>query len=246
LFSNRDIKSEIRKRIWDLLEKNNIAKFPRPAYGRIPNFLGAEKAALRLSRLGVFTGAKVVEVSPDSPQKHVRYLALTHGKVVVMPTPRLKKGFIILNPRKIPQQFYGIASTIRGAFTWGVKVSPKNLPEVDLIVTGSVAVNIKGCRLGKGGGYSDLEFAILKELGKVNDETTIATTVHDLQVIEQDIPLDPWDVGVDLIVTPSRLIRTSGSFKPKGILWNYVNTSLINEVPILKELFNMRRGDRHS
>lgn len=239
--SSREVKAKIRKMVWDLLEEKNVAIFPRPVHGRIPNFIGAEGAALRLSALEVFSQARNVEVSPDSPQKHVRYLALKSGKVVIMPTPRLREGFLVLDPSRIPVQHLKSASTIRGAFMWGIKVNPARIPKIDLIVTGSVAVNDRGCRLGKGGGYSDLEFAILKELNKVSDDTVIATTVHDLQVVNLDIPRDPWDVSVDLIVTPSKVIKCRGRFRPKGILWEYVSNNLLNEVPILKELLNMRR-----
>lgn len=42
---------------------------------------------------------------------------------------------------------------------------------VDLIVCGTVAVNRRGVRVGKGGGYSDLEFALLVEAGLMIDET---------------------------------------------------------------------------
>ena len=239
--SSREVKAKIRKMVWDLLEEKNVAIFPRPVHGRIPNFIGAEGAALRLSALEVFSQARNVEVSPDSPQKHVRYLALKSGKVVIMPTPRLREGFLVLDPSRIPVQHLKSASTIRGAFMWGIKVNPARIPKIDLIVTGSVAVNDRGCRLGKGGGYSDLEFAILKELNKVSDDTVIATTVHDLQVVNLDIPRDPWDVSVDLIVTPSKVIKCRGRFRPRGILWEYVSNNLLNEVPILKELLNMRR-----
>src|SRR6266446_9648312 len=40
-----------------------------------------------------------------------------------------------------------------------------NMPCLDAIVCGSVAVTRDGRRCGKGEGYSDLEFAILRELG---------------------------------------------------------------------------------
>lgn len=35
----------IRKRIWDLMEVQNIAQNPRPVHHRIPNFVGASVAA---------------------------------------------------------------------------------------------------------------------------------------------------------------------------------------------------------
>src|SRR3712207_8895655 len=42
-------------------------------------------------------------------------------------------------------------------------------------------LNRDGVRVGKGGGYSDLELGLLIEAGLVDDSTTIATTVHPLQ-----------------------------------------------------------------
>lgn len=76
----RKRKQEIREYIWKLMEEKNIARFPRPVFGRIPNFIGADKAAERLLELDVFKEAEVIFVNPDSPQKHVRYRAIVFGK----------------------------------------------------------------------------------------------------------------------------------------------------------------------
>jgi 5-formyltetrahydrofolate cyclo-ligase len=43
-----DLKRELRERVWRLLEERGVARFPRPVYGRIPNFVGAETAARRI------------------------------------------------------------------------------------------------------------------------------------------------------------------------------------------------------
>ncbi len=59
---------------------------------------------------------------------------------------------------------------------------------VDLVVCGSVAVDRRGARLAKGAGYSDIELALLQEAGLIRPQTTIATTVHALQVIDEDLP----------------------------------------------------------
>jgi 5-formyltetrahydrofolate cyclo-ligase len=65
-------KWEIRKRIWDLMEEQNIADFPRPVHHRIPNFKGAAEAAAQLSALPEFQAAACVKCNPDTPQKQVR------------------------------------------------------------------------------------------------------------------------------------------------------------------------------
>ncbi len=120
-------KHEIRMRIWRLMEESNIATFPRPVYNRIPNFKGAEKVANKLRNTSIYREASVIKVNPDSPQRYVRYYALTDGKLLIMPTPRLKGGFLVLDPDKIPWKLYSKASTIRGAFQLGVKLTLNEL-----------------------------------------------------------------------------------------------------------------------
>jgi 5-formyltetrahydrofolate cyclo-ligase len=59
------------------------------------------------------------------------------------------------------------------------------------VVCGSVAVNHDGARVGKGGGFSDLEFALLVEAVLVGEQTVLATTVHPLQVLPEPLPETP-------------------------------------------------------
>lgn len=198
-------KDEIRMRIWRLMEEREIACFPRPVFQRIPNFIGAEKAALNLRKLPEYKTAKVVFCNPDSPQRHVREIALKDKKILIMATPRLRSGFLLLDPRVIPRDRIFEASSIRGAFKHGRLIAPSEV-RVDLFVAGSVAVSQDGERLGKGTGYSDKEYALLKNAGSLTSETPVVTTVHDVQIVEK-ISRDEWDVAVDVIVTPTKIIR---------------------------------------
>jgi len=198
-------KEDIRTRVWRLMEEREIARFPRPVFRRIPNFVGAEKAAQNLKKLPEYKAAKAVFCNPDSPQRHVREMTLRDGKILVMATPRLRKGFLLLNPNMIPQDNISDASSIRGAFKHGRFIKPSEV-KVDLFVAGSVAVSQDGGRLGKGTGYSDQEYAILKKAGSLAPENLVVTTVHDVQIVEK-ISREEWDVHVDVIVTPTRVIR---------------------------------------
>src|SRR6266705_1282594 len=56
-------KEQIWQQIWDRLEKENLARFPRPIYGRIPNFEGAEKAASRLAERPEFANLRPERVN---------------------------------------------------------------------------------------------------------------------------------------------------------------------------------------
>jgi len=187
------------------MEKKGITRFPKPVFHRIPNFVGAEKAAQKLRELPEYKVAKTVFCTPDSPQRPVRQMALMDGKILVMATPRLKEGFLILDPALFPRSYVSEASTIHGAFKHGHFVKPSEV-KVDLFVAGSVAVSQDGGRLGKGRGYSDQEYNILKDSGGLTPQTPVITTVHDIQIVEK-IPTDEWDVPVSMIVTPTKVIR---------------------------------------
>jgi len=187
------------------MEEKGIASFPRPVFQRIPNFVGAERAAQNLRELPEYKAAKVVFCNPDSPQRPVREMTLMDGKNLVMATPRLKEGFLLLDLSVIPQNRIFEASTIRGAFKHGRFVKSSEV-KVNLFVAGSVAVSLDGGRLGKGTGYSDQEYAIFKDSGSLASGIIVVTTVHDVQIVE-GIPREEWDVPVDVIVTPTRVIR---------------------------------------
>ena len=229
-------KKEIRQIIWDLLEEKNVTTFPRPVHGRIPNFIGANVAAEKLDELIVWRKARVIKSNPDSPQKWVREYALRHGKTVYMAVPRLReeKCFLEINPRKISS--INQASTIRGAFKYGEKVYPDEMERVDAIIIGSVTVNKQGAKIGKGGGFSDLEYAIGKEFGSINENTPTITTVHPLQIVEYMLPMEKHDVPLDYIITRNNVIKTNTTYvKPKGIDWNIIGDK-INEIPLLQKL----------
>jgi 5-formyltetrahydrofolate cyclo-ligase len=74
------------------------------------------------------------------------------------------------------------------------------------VICGSVAVNRQGARVGKGGGFSDLEFARLVEAGLIGKHTVLATTVHPLQVLDEALPETAHDFRLDLIVAGEEVI----------------------------------------
>jgi 5-formyltetrahydrofolate cyclo-ligase len=233
-----DLKGEIREKIWRTLEKERVALFPG-ARGRIPNFKGANEAARLLSNLPEWQKALYLKANPDSPQRPVRHLALSSGKTLYMAVPRLreKKCFIKLDPTKIPSKKFLEASSIKGAFRFGLPVHPKEIRQIDLIVAGSVAVNRKGSRIGKGGGYSDLEYAIGREFGFVKEDVVIVTTIHPLQMVEEELPETDHDFRIDYIVTPSEVIATHRKGgRPKGMIRDHLNEEKLSEIPILNEI----------
>ena len=231
-------KQALRERIWKQPDRPGIARFPRPLHDRIPNFVGAERAAELAAALPEWQRARRLKCNPDAPQRPVRLRALREGKIVFMAVPRLREPrcFLRLDPAKLGKKIVA-ASSIAGAFTHGEPVAPSALGTIDLVVVGSVAVHASGARVGKGGGYSDLEFALARVLGAVDEHTPVITTVHDLQVVRAAIPMTAHDVPVDVVVTPRRVIRTRRRrAKPSGIAWHELTAEQISAMPVLQRL----------
>ncbi|MCL7416514.1 MAG: 5-formyltetrahydrofolate cyclo-ligase [Halalkalicoccus sp.] len=227
-------KQALRKRIWDTLEQEGIARFPFPPHGRIPNFAGASEAAERLADQSEWAEAETLKANPDAPQLPVRRRALREGKSLYMAQPRLKseKPFLKLDPAEVSD--IDEATTVSGVANHGIPTSPDGMPEIDLVVSGSVAVTQAGARIGKGEGYSDLEFALLRELDLVGDDTPTATTVHETQVVEEAPDPAAHDVPMDLLITPKRVVRTEDGEKPSGIDRSLLSEERIAEIPVLK------------
>jgi 5-formyltetrahydrofolate cyclo-ligase len=228
-------KNEIREQIWSRLQAEKVARFPG-AEGRIPNFIGAEACARLISEASYWKAAGVLKANPDSPQRAIRQKALEEGKIIYMALPRLHsdKPFIELDPKKLKCSPY-VASSIKGAAKYGRPVSLEEVRKIDLIVCGSVAVNREGARVGKGGGYSDLEFALLTEEKKIGRHTPIVTSVHPLQIVAEDIPMTEHDIPLSAIVTPNEIIDIESTLpRPKGIYWNMLPPEKIASIPVLR------------
>jgi 5-formyltetrahydrofolate cyclo-ligase len=152
----------------------------RRAYpATFPISSGADDAAGRLAELDVWHSANVVKANPDRAQLPLRVRALRAGKLIFVAVPRLAtpKPFYRLDPAVLPEPFEQTA-TGNGAANAAPTVGVDEMPPVDLVVCGSVAVNRRGVRVGKGAGYSDIEVALLVEVGLITSATTIVTTVH--------------------------------------------------------------------
>ncbi|KAI4321367.1 hypothetical protein MLD38_034757 [Melastoma candidum] len=231
----------IRKRIWDLMEARNYAQNPRPVHHRIPNFVGAASAAHKLGQLEQYRDAKCVKVNPDSPQKQVRFLTLSDGKKLLTPQPRLRTGFFsILELAMLEPGNVNEACTSVGVAKYGRPIGLDEKIKVDLIVIGSVAVDPRtGARLGKGEGFAELEYGMLRYMGAVDDSTPVVTSVHDCQLVD-DIPVEKLlvhDVPVDIICSPSQVIFTNTAIpKPQGIYWDKLSPEKLGQIRILREL----------
>jgi len=235
-------KQAIREAVWDRLEAEGIARFPFPPHDRIPNFAGAAGAAQRLTDTAVWERAETVKANPDAPQLPVRRAALRAGKTVYMAVPRLRdeRCFYELDPAELSD--IEAAPAVSNVADHARQVGPEAVSGVDFVVSGSVAVTEGGARIGKGEGYSDLEYAVLQELGLVDESTPVVTTVHERQVVDGpegavdagEVPVDDHDVPMDYVVTPDRVIRTETPHdRPTGVDWDALDAKRVAEMPVL-------------
>jgi 5-formyltetrahydrofolate cyclo-ligase len=232
-------KAALREEVWAALTAAGVARFPG-ADGRIPNFTGAEAAAERLRGTDAWRAAETVKANPDSPQWPVRQRALEDGKVLYMAVPRLAdaRPFFLLDPARLAGSPRA-ASSIKGASKSVRPVDLDELQPVDLVVAGCVAVGEDGARLGKGGGFSDLEFAVASEAGLIGPDTVVVTTVHELQVRPAGvIPVGGHDVYVDVVVTPEQVIacRPPAERRAATVRWEELTDEKVGAIPLLQRL----------
>lgn len=230
-------KDEVRAGVWAAMEQANAAH-TRKLRHRIPHFRGCEAAAAQVGELPEWQAARVIKANPDKPQRPLRQLALEQGKTLYMAVPRLKQEqcFVELDPAVIsatPAE----ASTIAGAFRHGRPVYVAEMRPVDLVISGSVAVNRRGTRIGKGGGFADLEYGLAIAAGIISPDTPVVSTVHPMQLLDEELPHTRHDVFLDYVATPDEMIQCPGGMpRPTGIYWDDLSPAKIRQIPLLKKL----------
>lgn len=234
-------KIDIRESVWTALEQAGVVR-GKSVHDKIPDFHGSEAAAQRVFELEVWQRARVLKSNPDKAQRPLRQRALEEGKLLYMAVPRLKdeRCFVELDPARMDTT-PARAATISGAFRYGRLVYVEEMRPVDLVLSGSVAVNREGVRVGKGGGYADLEYGLAVAAGIVATGTPVITTVHPMQVLEEPLPLTHHDVPMDYVVTPDETIICPGGLpRPAGIYWDDLDDAKIAQIPLLKKLRSAR------
>lgn len=189
-------KEEVREYVWKKIEP--FCDFPSP-YGRIPNFRDAKKACERIRELEEYLNAECVFSAPDSALLRLREIVLEDGKTLLAVLPRMK-GFVVLKEKVKP--------TIDKLKLGKVANFSELKGKVSIFAQGCVAVDLHGNRIGKGSGFGDREFEILKKEGVLADKALFVVVAHDIQVFSDLSYLaEPHDAKADVILTPTRIIR---------------------------------------
>lgn len=111
-----------------------------------------------------------------------------------------------INPTTKMMEFYeikGWEDVERGFY--GIREPKQSCPKydgtsIDLMVVPGVVFAINKYRIGYGAGYYDRFLAQMKEL------PYLLAPAFDIQIV-QEVPMDPWDIPVNEIITESRIIR---------------------------------------
>ncbi len=236
-------KDAIRQKVWARVTAAAVVRFPG-AHGRVPNFIGAERAAKLLGQLTIWKRAKAVKFDTAAPQLALRRAALRDGKILYLPVPGLgaERCFLEVDPSRLGGHAWRAVS-LRGALRYGRPVAPHEMHPIDLVVVGSVAVSRQGARLGRGDGAADLEYALLRRAGKVREYTPIVTTVHPLQVIDDRITMRAHDIPVDFLITSDQVVAAPSLYpRPRGILWDLLPAERIRAIPALRKGRREGRG----
>lgn len=234
------LKDLVRHRIWDQLEAAGVAV--GPAWSMIPNFVGADIAAWRLAQTPEWQRAETIKTNPDQAQMPIRLRALYEGKQVFAPVPYLTREFpyLHIDPRKMKDKgiSFELAATAQGFVEHGERIGFEQVATLDFCVVGSVAVTRGGARTGKGAGFADLETAIFRELGKINDRTPMATTIHSLQLVDSDaVVMQAHDSPLDYVATELELVATGNTEpRPRGVSWERIQPDQFETIPFLTEL----------
>ena len=237
-----DHKASVRERVWGELRKVALpdSRFHFDFGAFIADFEGGDAAVERLVDHPFYQSASFIFITPDNCLDRLRLRALRDGKVVLMTTYAIRRGFWVLDPKAIAPEEYQYASTLDGMERVGRPVELKDIAKmqsIDYLVTGTGAINMQGVRFGKGHGFFDAEWGMLYRLGRITEATPAAAVVHDCQMLEETLVPDVFDTVADVVFTPTRTVTVANPHKPTcGILWDRLDPHMLETIPPLREL----------
>ncbi|NTV14136.1 MAG: 5-formyltetrahydrofolate cyclo-ligase [Desulfobulbaceae bacterium] len=208
----------------------------------------AGRLAEVLRRLPGYRQAQQLMIDPSPLLKQARINALVDGKVLIMPGPGLKEGFYRLEPYTI--KFAQLAKAVSG----------RDLPEfgkrlasrveiaglkIALLIGEAWAVDRRGFFLGEGKGFFDLSVALLAELGGLAEGCRVVMAVADAERLINNLPVDPWDVGCEVLLTAEgeEPLSREGAPSP-AIVWEALSLDRIKRITPLWKLYVEQGRDR--
>ena len=210
----------------------------------IADYEGSDKGADLLRAEDNYRKAKTVFVTPDANLEVFREYVIRDRKTLILTSCGIKRGFFTLSPGDVPAGSESLASVMDGVGRFWHHITLEGMKQkygtIDMLVTGASAITHSGIRFGKGHGYFDLEWAMLYENGLVTVDSPVYAAGHDCQVVDADLEVEPHDTAVDYIVTPTRVIKTTGEYKKPtaGILWSLLQPDMLRDIPPIQEMWH--------
>ncbi len=249
----QDVKARIRERVSAALLQPSTdgpialpdAIFDYQLDHYITDFRGSAEATHRLLALPEWQQAQRVFITPDNSTQLLREYGIRQGKEIIMTTYGIRRGSVLIRREMVIEGQEEYAATLVGMEKFGEPLRTiedlERAGPLDLMVTGALAISrAHGGRAGKGAGWFDAEWGIWRTLHLVQEDTPVIGIVHDVQVVEEAFPLDPWDCHITIIVTPSTVIRLPRFQQPEGVLWDQIVTeqqkAWMTAIPYMREL----------
>ncbi|MCB1331386.1 MAG: 5-formyltetrahydrofolate cyclo-ligase [Maritimibacter sp.] len=206
----------------------------------IPDFAGSATATDRLVADPAYQASRFAFITPDNCLTDLRGRMIAAGKPFVMSTYGIYRGFLYLDPARLPEGAAPYAAWLDGMEHFGVPITLEEIARhgrFDYLVTGASAVSVNGVRFGKGHGFFDLEWGMFTDLGLVDETTPVHALVHDVQLVEDHLQPSETDILVDAIFTPARThVVERRAKRPRGVKWPLLDPKQISETPPLQEL----------
>jgi len=219
-----------------------------------PDFRGSSDAVDRLVELPAYKAASTILATSDGSLEELRYRALKDGKKLLVGTYRLRRGFVLLSPSRIPDEELRVASWLDGMERPGVgrHVSLAQMQEegikVDLCVFGGLAFNTQGVVVWEGQSLFEVQWALLQDVKVLRGDVPAVAIAHACQVVDEaDLGLErikpekAAEVQCDFIVTPEKTFEVQNAVKPSsGVDFDALDAAALENIPPLQELKGIR------
>lgn len=167
------------------------------------------RRALDLPAISAAIGERLRGTPLFSRARHILLYAPLADEVDVLGLAR-GEGARFYLPRCAPGRRLAVHPVVPGATPMRsgpfgiVEPDPDQVPEetpdvLDLVIVPALAVDLRGVRLGYGGGYYD------RFLARLGEHVETVAVVPEMLVAER-LPFDPWDVLVKSVCTEHRFL----------------------------------------
>lgn len=222
-------KGSVREMVW--AELSEIARL-NPKYGTdfskyIPDFEGSELCAER-----------IVGLLPVASDKVQLFLTPSASLDALSQKLQVTKTTFLMASKGLQKGIFSVTEEWKSLAVEDLQRMAQSGP-LEIVVIGVAAVSEAGKRLGGGCGYFDIEWGLLSELKLVSPTTDIIAIAHDCQVVSGTWQEGDHDTPIDLIVTPTRIIRTGAKKTLGRVVWESLNTS-IAATPLFQQMKKLK------